>query len=40
MTTLTAIKAREGDWVEVECRLLDPDDRSKNLPRRRRRSRS
>jgi hypothetical protein len=27
-----AIRAREGDWVEVECRLLDPADRSKNLP--------
>ena len=26
------IRAREGDWVEVECRLLDPADRSKNLP--------
>jgi len=26
------IRAREGDWVEVECKLLDPDDRSKNLP--------
>jgi hypothetical protein len=26
------IRAREGDWVEVECRLLDPGDRSKNLP--------
>jgi len=27
-----ATQAREGDWVEVECKLLDPDDRSKNLP--------
>ena len=27
-----AIRAREGDWVEVECKLLDPADRSKNLP--------
>ncbi len=26
------IRAREGDWVEVECKLLDPADRSKNLP--------
>ena len=26
------IRAREGDWVEVECKLLDPTDRSKNLP--------
>lgn len=26
------IRAREGDWVEVECTLLDPADRSKNLP--------
>ena len=26
------IRAHEGDWVEVECRLLDPADRSKNLP--------
>ena len=25
-------RAREGDWVEVECKLLDPADRSKNLP--------
>jgi hypothetical protein len=25
-------QAREGDWVEVECKLLDPADRSKNLP--------
>ena len=23
---------RAGDWVEVECKLLDPADRSKNLP--------
>ena len=22
------IRAREGDWVEVECKLLDPADRS------------
>jgi 2-amino-4-ketopentanoate thiolase alpha subunit len=27
-----AIRAREGDWVEIECKLLDPADRSKNLP--------
>jgi hypothetical protein len=27
-----AIRAREGDWVEVECKLLDPADRSTNLP--------
>ncbi len=27
-----ASRAREGDWVEVECKLLDPADRSKNLP--------
>jgi hypothetical protein len=27
-----ARRAREGDWVEVECKLLDPADRSKNLP--------
>lgn len=27
-----AIRAREGDWVEVECKLLDPADRSANLP--------
>jgi hypothetical protein len=27
-----ATRAREGDWVEVECKLLDPADRSKNLP--------
>jgi hypothetical protein len=26
------IRAREGDWVEVETKLLDPADRSKNLP--------
>ncbi len=26
------IRARKGDWVEVECTLLDPADRSKNLP--------
>ena len=26
------VRAREGDWVEVECKLLDPADRSKNLP--------
>ena len=26
------IRAREGEWVEVECKLLDPADRSKNLP--------
>jgi 2-amino-4-ketopentanoate thiolase alpha subunit len=26
------IRAREGDWVEVEVKLLDPADRSKNLP--------
>ena len=33
MTALTdATRAREGDWVEVECKLLDPADRSKNLP--------
>ena len=33
MTALNdEIRAREGDWVEVECRLLDPADRSKNLP--------
>ncbi len=25
-------RARKGDWVEVECKLLDPADRSKNLP--------
>ena len=24
--------AREGDWVEIEVKLLDPADRSKNLP--------
>jgi 2-amino-4-ketopentanoate thiolase alpha subunit len=26
------IRARKGDWVEVEVKLLDPADRSKNLP--------
>jgi hypothetical protein len=26
------IRAREGDWVEVEVKLLDPADRSANLP--------
>lgn len=26
------IRAREGDWVEIEAKLLDPADRSKNLP--------
>ena len=26
------IRAREGDWVEVEVKLLDPADRSRNLP--------
>jgi hypothetical protein len=26
------IHARVGDWVEVEVKLLDPADRSKNLP--------
>jgi len=26
------VRAREGDWVEVERTLLDPADRSKNLP--------
>jgi len=25
-------EARPGDWVEVECVLLEPADRSKNLP--------
>ena len=25
-------QARPGDWVEVECVLLEPADRSKNLP--------
>ena len=25
-------RARKGDWVEVECKLLDPADRSTNLP--------
>ncbi len=24
--------ARTGDWIEVECVLLEPVDRSKNLP--------
>jgi 2-amino-4-ketopentanoate thiolase alpha subunit len=24
--------AREGDWVEIEATLLDPADRSSNLP--------
>lgn len=33
MTALSdARRAREGDWVEVECTLLDPADRSTNLP--------
>ena len=33
MTALTEdIRAREGDWVEVEATLLDPTDRSANLP--------
>lgn len=27
-----ATHASTGDWVEVECKLLDPADRSKNLP--------
>jgi len=27
-----ATHARKGDWVEVECKLLDTADRSKNLP--------
>ena len=27
-----AVRAHRGDWVEVECKLLDPVDRSKNLP--------
>jgi hypothetical protein len=26
------VRAREGDWVEVERTLLDPADRSRNLP--------
>ena len=26
------VRAREGDWVEVEATLLDPADRSANLP--------
>jgi hypothetical protein len=26
------IRARKGDWVEVEVRLLDPAERSTNLP--------
>jgi len=26
------VRAREGDWVEVEVKLLDPADRSRNLP--------
>jgi hypothetical protein len=26
------VRAREGDWVEVERTLLDPADRSANLP--------
>jgi hypothetical protein len=25
-------RARPGDWVEVECKLLDPADRSTSLP--------
>ncbi len=25
-------RARVGDWVEVECTLLEPADRSANLP--------
>ena len=25
-------RASAGDWVEVECVLLEPADRSKNLP--------
>jgi hypothetical protein len=32
MSVNDEIRAREGDWVEVECKLLDPADRSKNLP--------
>jgi 2-amino-4-ketopentanoate thiolase alpha subunit len=33
VTALTeVVRAREGDWVEVECKLLDPADRSTNLP--------
>lgn len=27
-----AMHCEAGDWVEVECKLLDPADRSKNLP--------
>lgn len=27
-----ATRARAGDWVEVECVLLEPADRSPNLP--------
>ena len=27
-----ARRARIDDWVEVECKLLDPADRSTNLP--------
>ena len=27
-----AVRARIDDWVEVECKLLDPVDRSANLP--------
>jgi len=30
--TTEAGRARAGDWVEVECVLLEPADRSKNLP--------
>ncbi len=26
------VRARVGDWVEVEVKLLDPNDRSRNLP--------
>jgi hypothetical protein len=25
-------RARKGDWVEIEVKLLDPADRSANLP--------
>jgi hypothetical protein len=33
VTALTDdVRAREGDWVEVEATLLDPADRSTNLP--------
>ena len=33
MTALTEdTRAREGDWVEIEAMLLDPADRSANLP--------